>query len=60
MSIQNIKNFQTPCSLYSVYIKAPNTMSDLLLLRELMNYENWDYIMCFASYGFITLTGQVW
>ena len=24
-------------------------MSDLLLLRELMNYENWDYIMCFDS-----------
>lgn len=28
MSIYNIKNFQTSCSLYSVYIKAPNIISD--------------------------------
>lgn len=34
-------------------------MSDLFLVKELMNYENWDYIMYFASCIFITLIGQV-
>lgn len=40
--------------------KGPKYHVRSLLLKELMNYENVNDIMCFASFVFIKFIGQVW